>query len=267
MFKEYPFKEIAMDCTRRGFASRLGLTLAGALSEDAWARSAVWAGASSAPAVQEEEHSKSPMTTHASGSDENKLAAAEEVWAKLLEGNQRFVAGKPLARDLVARRSAVLAGQQPQVVVLGCSDSRVSPSVVFDQGLGDLVEVRTAGNVADALAIGSIEFALLHLPIRVVVILGHEKCGAVVAAASGQKMPTANLQAMVDKIAPAIAKAHGDHKSQEFLRKAEEANVLQCATDLLANSSVVLRETAASNVEIIKAVYSLKTGQVTRLVG
>jgi carbonic anhydrase len=207
------------------------------------------------------------MTTHASGSDENKLAAAEEVWATLIEGNQRFVAGQPLARDVVARRSAVLSGQQPKVVVLGCSDSRVSPSVVFDQGLGDLFEVRTIGNVADALAMGSIEYALEHLPIRVVVILGHEKCGPVAAAASGQKMPTANLQAMVDKIAPAIAKVQGDHKTQAFLRKAEEANVLQCATDLLANSPIVLRETAASNVEIIKAVYSLKTGQVRRLGG
>ena len=256
-----------MDCTRRGFASRLGLVLAGALNGDAWARSAVWAGASSARAAQDEEHSKSPMTTHASGSDENKLAAAEEVWAKLVEGNQRFVAGKLLARDVVARRSAVLAGQQPQAVVLGCSDSRISPSAVFDQGLGDLFEVRTAGNVADALALGSIEYALLHLPIRAVVILGHEKCGAVAAAASGQKMATPNLQAIVDKIAPAIAKVQGDHKSQEFLLKAVEANVLHCAADLLANSPIVLRETAASNVEIIKAVYSLKSGQVRRLVG
>jgi len=255
-----------MDCTRRGFAPRLGLALAGALSGDAWARSGVWAGASSSSA-QHEEHTQSPMTTHASGSDENKLAAAEEVWAKLMEGNQRFVAGKLLARDVVARRTAVVAGQQPQVVVLGCSDSRISPPTVFDQGIGDLFEVRTAGNVADALAMGSIEYALLHLPIRVVLILGHEKCGAVAAAASGQKMPTANLQSMVDKIAPAIAKVQGDHKSQEFLLKAVEANVLQCATDLLANSSIVLRETAASNVEIIKAVYSLKTGQVRRLVG
>ena len=75
--------------------------------------------------TQNEEHSKAPMTTHASGSDENKLSAAEEVWAKLLEGNQRFVDGNLLARDVVARRRAVLAGQQPQVVVLGCSDSRV----------------------------------------------------------------------------------------------------------------------------------------------
>jgi carbonic anhydrase len=207
------------------------------------------------------------MTTHAAGNEENKLAAAEEVWEKLVAGNQRFVAGKPAVRDVVARRSAVLAGQQPQVVVLGCSDSRVSPSVIFDQGLGDLFEVRTAGNVADALAMGSIEYALIHLPIRVLVILGHERCGAVAAAASGGKMPTANLQAMVDKIAPAMTKVKGDPKSQEFLRQAEEANVLRCAVDLLANSPVVLRETAASNVEIIKAVYSLTTGQVRRLVG
>jgi carbonic anhydrase len=207
------------------------------------------------------------MTTHASGSAENKLAAAEEVWEKLLEGNRRFADGKPLVRDLVGRRRAVLAGQHPQIVVLGCSDSRVSPSLVFDQGLGDVFEVRTAGNVADALALGSIEYALVHLPIRIVVILGHEKCGAVAAAASGEKMPTTNLQAVVDKIAPAIAKVKGDPKTQEFLRRAEEANVLQCAVDFLANSPIVLRETAASNVEIIKAVYSLTTGQVRRLVG
>jgi len=157
--------------------------------------------------------------------------------------------------------------QQPQVVVLSCSDSRTTPSLVFDQGLGDLFEIRTVGNVADALAMGSIEFALEHLPIRVLVILGHERCGSVAAAASGQKMPTANLQAMVDKIAPAISKVKGDPKTQEFLRAAEEANVLHCAVDLLANSSIVLREGAAKNVEIIKAVYSLQTGQVRRLTG
>jgi carbonic anhydrase len=207
------------------------------------------------------------MTTRASGSAENKLAASEEVWERLLSGNQRFVAGNPMRRDTVNRRSAVLAGQQPQVVVLSCSDSRTTPSLVFDQGLGDLFEIRTVGNVADALAMGSIEFALEHLPIRVLVILGHERCGSVAAAASGQKMPTANLQAMVDKIAPAISKVKGDPKTQEFLRAAEEANVLHCAVDLLANSSIVLREGAAKNVEIIKAVYSLQTGQVRRLTG
>jgi len=250
-----------MDCTRRGFASRLGLILAGASGAGAWA------GAPSPVAAQHADHSKLPMTTHASGNAENKLTPAEEVWANLMAGNQRFVAGKPLARDVVARREAVLAAQQPRVVVLGCSDSRVSPSLIFDQGLGDLFEVRVAGNVADALAMGSIEFAVEHLPIRIVVILGHEKCGAVAAAASHEKMPTANLQAVVDKIAPAVARVKGDPKSEAFLRKAEEANVLQAAVDLLANSPIVLRESAANNIEIIKAVYSLTTGQVRRLVG
>ena len=254
-----------MEFTRRGFVSCLGLILAGTSVRNAWEDSVAWAG-SSPLAPQHEEHSKQPMTTHASGNEENKLAAAEEIWAKLLEGNKRFVAGKPLVRDLVARRNAVLAGQQPQVVVLGCSDSRISPPVVFDQGLGDIFEVRTAGNVADRVGMGSIEYALLHMPIRILVILGHEKCGAVKAAASGQKMPTENLQAVVDKIAPAIAKVPGDHRTQEFLRKAEEANVLQCATDLLANSPIVLQETAANNVEIIKAIYSLTTGRIRRLV-
>jgi carbonic anhydrase len=152
-------------------------------------------------------------------------------------------------------------------VVLGCSDSRVSPSLIFDQGLGDLFEVRVAGNVADALAMGSIEYAVEHFPIRIVVILGHEKCGAVAAAASREKMPTVNLQAVVDKIAPAIAKVKGDPKTEEFLRKAEEANVLQSAVDLLANSPIILRESTAHNIEIIKAVYSLTTGQVRRLAG
>src|SRR5271166_3184195 len=121
-----------MDYTRRGFASRLGLLLAGASRGGAWAREAVWTGALSAPGAQHEDHSKLPMTTHASGNAENKLAPAEEVWAKLLEGNQRFVAGKTMLRDVVARRRAVLAGQEPRIVVLACSDGRVSPSLIFD---------------------------------------------------------------------------------------------------------------------------------------
>ena len=251
-----------MNYTRRGFASRLGMYVGGATVGAAWA-----AAASSPQEHEHEEHSKQPMTTHASGSSEDRLAASEQVWGKLVEGNNRFVTGKTLARDVVARRSAVLSGQQPQVVVLGCSDSRVSPSVIFDQGLGDVLEVRTVGNVVDSVGLGSIEYALVHMPIRVLVILGHERCGAVKAAASGEKMPTPSLQAIVDKIAPALANLQGDHKSREFLLKAVAANVGQCAVDLLANSPIVLRETAASNVQIVKAIYSLATGKVTRVAG
>jgi len=251
-----------MDPTRRKFVSKFGLIIAGASAGSVWEEPVGWAAT---PAQQHEEHSKLPMTTHASGNSEDAHAASEQVWAKLLEGNQRFVAGKPQVRDLIARRTAVLSGQQPQVVVLGCSDSRISPTEIFDQGLGDIFEVRTVGNVVDVVGVGSIEYALVHLPVRVLVILGHERCGIVKAAASGDKMPTANLQAAVDKISPALAKIQGDRKSPQFLRKAEAANVIQCAADLLANSPIILRETAANNVQIVKALYSLTTGKVTRI--
>jgi carbonic anhydrase len=207
------------------------------------------------------------MTTHASGNSENKLAPAEEVWAKLMAGNQRFVAGKLLTRDVVARRNAVAGGQQPQAVVLACADSRVAPELIFDQGLGDMFDIRTAGNVADPLAIGAIEFALERLPVRVLLIIGHENCAAVTTAVSGERMPTANLQAVVDKITPALAKVKGDRKTPEFLHQAVEANVRQCAVDLLADSPIILRESAAKNVEVIKAVYDMATGHVRRLAG
>ncbi len=248
-----------MHYTRRGFATQLGQYVAGATA------SAAWAAASSPQEEHHEEHSKLPMTTHASGNSEDLLAAPEQVWAKLMEGNNRFVAGKTLVRDVVARRSAVLSGQQPQVIVLGCSDSRISPTLVFDQGLGDVLEVRTVGNVVDAVGLGSIEYALIHMPIRVLVVLGHERCGAVRAAAAGEKMATPNLQAIVDKIAPALTKLQGDHKSPEYLLRAVIANVLHSAADLLADSPIILRETSASNIEIIKATYSLATGKVTRI--
>lgn len=251
-----------MDRSRRKFASRIGMLVATVAGSGAW-----MPGAGTAEPAQHEGHPETPMTTHASGNAENKLAAPEDIWAKLMAGNQRFVAGKLTAHDVVARRAAVQEGDQPPVLVLACSDSRVSPSLIFDQNLGGLYEVRTAGNVADGVALGSIEFALEHLPIRVLVILGHESCEAVATAVSGKKMATLNLQDVANKIAPAIAKVKGDRKSADFLRKAEEANVLQCAVDLLSNSPVVLRETAANNVEVVKAIYSLKTGQVRRLNG
>jgi carbonic anhydrase len=256
-----------MELSRRKFASGLGWLAAGLAGSDAVARSEGLGWDQIAANDQHEDHSHLPMTTHASGNSENQLAPAEEVWKKLLAGNQRFVTGKTLSRDVVARREAVKAGQQPQAVVLACSDSRVTPSVVFDQDLGEIFEVRNAGNVADPVVLGTIEYALLHLPVRVLVILGHQKCGAVAAAVGGDKMPTANLQAVVDRISPAIMKLKGDRKSPEFLQQAVEANVLHCAVDFLSNSPVILRETAANNVEIIKAVYSLETGQVTRLTG
>src|SRR5271157_5292629 len=97
--------------------------------------------------------------------------SADKVWADLMEGNKRFVAGKPRTYALVSLRSKLASGQQPNVIVLSCSDSRVAPELVFDQSLGDLFVVRTAGNVADPVGLGSIEYAVDHIHSPLLVVL------------------------------------------------------------------------------------------------
>src|SRR5579863_4464138 len=136
-----------------------------------------------------------------------KSAEGEKLWAELLDGNQRFIFGRTQPRELIQLRHSLAQGQHPRVIVLACSDSRVAPELLFDRNLGDLFVIRAAGNIADAIEVGSIEYAVEHLGSSLLVVLGHEKCGAVTAACSGEKMPTANLQAIVDKIDPAVAQA------------------------------------------------------------
>ena len=192
----------------------------------------------------------------------------EEIWADLLEGNRRFQAGKPATRELVRRRAALSQGQNPQVIVLTCADSRVCPSLLFDKNLGDLFVVRTAGNVADPVALGSLEFAAEYLHSRVLVILGHEQCGAVgaaAAAAAGEKPPTPNLESIVARIRPALESVKGSPDAGRRLRLAERANVHLSADDILRNSPLLRAKVAAGNLTLIKALYRLRTGQVVRL--
>jgi carbonic anhydrase len=190
---------------------------------------------------------------------------ATGIWTDLMEGNGRFVAGEPRVRELVSTRQELVEGQHPKVIVLTCSDSRVSPELLFDKNLGELFVVRTAGNVADMIALGSIEYAAEHLQSPVVLILGHDKCGAVAAAASGAKMPTANLEAIVQKISPIIKKLDGLVTGDRLISWAVEANVHQVARDMLQNSPIVSEEVEAGKLAIVKAKYDLATGQVTRL--
>src|SRR5580698_11218777 len=152
--------------------------------------------ASTAPAQQ---------SAHAAAS--HPMPSADTVWADLMAGTQLFLAGKPRSYDLVPLRRKLASGQSPNVIILSCSDSRVSPEVIFDQSLGDIFVVRTAGNIADPVGLGSLEYAVDHIHSPLLVVLGHTKCGAVAAACSGDKMPSPNLQAIVDKINPAVAKA------------------------------------------------------------
>lgn len=192
--------------------------------------------------------------------------SAEKIWADLIEGNKRFMAGRSATTDLVALRTSLAKGQQPKVVVLACSDSRVAPELLFDKSLGDLFVVRSAGNIADNIGVGSIEYAVQHLGSSVLVVLGHTGCGAVNAACSGDKMPTAGLQAIVDKITPAVSQAKKvEAKSDALVELAIKENVHQSARDVLSNSEVLRHFVHDGKLTVFEAEYHLDTGEVVRL--
>lgn len=195
------------------------------------------------------------------------VRAASKIWADLMEGNHRFVTGKPKARDLLSLRASLANAQHPEVVVLTCSDSRVPPELLFDQSLGDLFVVRSAGNIADAIGVGSMEYAAEHLGSRVLVILGHTKCGAVAAACSGEKMPSSSLQAIVDKIQPAVAKSRTAGKNDDLMETAIKENVHQSARDVLASSELLRHFVEQGKLSIFEAEYQLDTGEVVLLAG
>jgi carbonic anhydrase len=171
----------------------------------------------------------------------------------------------PRARALTARRKELAGGQAPRVVVLGCSDSRVSPTLVFDQDLGDLFIVSVAGNVAGPVVLASMEYALEHFPVKVLVVLGHEKCGAVTAAASAEKAPTPNLEALMKKIEPALAPLRARASGDELVKLGVEANVHQSAKDVLEQSPLLRKATESGKIVLVKALYRLASGEVVRL--
>jgi carbonic anhydrase len=191
--------------------------------------------------------------------------SANDVWAGLMAGNARFVSGKTQSHDVVALRRKLSSSQSPNAIILSCSDSRVGPELIFDQSLGDLFVVRTAGNIADPVALGSIEYAVEHLHSSLLVVLGHQKCGAVNAACSGEKMPSANLQAIVDKIDPAVALAKSHAKADDLVEAAIKENVHQSAKDVLANSAILREAVDSGKLRIVEAEYELDTGKVSRL--
>ncbi len=189
----------------------------------------------------------------------------EGAWNALMAGNRRFVDSKPIERPLAAQRTALAKDQHPHTIVLTCADSRVSPELVFDQSLGDLFVVRTAGNVADAVALGSLEYAVEHLHTHLLVVLGHEKCGAVRAALEPGDMPTPNLQAIVDRIRPATEKPRVCFEGEELVSRCVATNVHQSARDLATHSPILREHVARQDLVIKRAVYDLRSGVVTAL--
>jgi carbonic anhydrase len=201
-----------------------------------------------------------PGALHGDGAE-----GAWATWKELLAGNARFAAGKPQTRQLVPTREALRTGQKPRTIVLGCADSRCPPELLFDQTLGELFVVRTAGNVADPIALGSIEYAAEHLGAHLLVVLGHDACGAVKATLAGGDLPSDNLRAIVERIRPAVSAARAHWSGEELLPHAIAANAQQSARDLLVRSPVLRDAVEHGHLRIVTAVYHFDDGRVAPL--
>ena len=186
----------------------------------------------------------------------------EEALKLLLAGNQRFVAGNlnSVTRDeLAQRRAELVQGQKPFAILLCCSDSRVGPEIVFDQELGIIFVVRTAGEVLDAAGIGSIEYAVAHLGSTLLLVLGHEHCGAVAAAVADAKEP-GHIADVVKAIRPAVARAKD--QPGDPLQNAIRANVQDIVTRLRHTGPVLSERVKAGRLKVMGASLSLSTGKV-----
>jgi carbonic anhydrase len=190
--------------------------------------------------------------------------SAKDAIAKLKEGNRNYVAGKlEHPHQTGSRRTEVAKGQHPFAIVLGCADSRVSPEVVFDQGLGDLFVIRVAGNVIDDHGLGSIEYAVEHLGPKLIVVLGHERCGAVAAARdvlAGKAKAAGHIGSLVDAIKPAV-----DATKDKDAEATVKANALNVAKELSAAEPVIKEKASSGEVSVLGAYYDLDTGVVTFL--
>jgi carbonic anhydrase len=182
---------------------------------------------------------------------------------RLMKGNARFVAHKATHPNQGAARLAELAGgQQPIAVILSCSDSRVPPELVFDQGLGDLFVVRVAGEVAADAEIGSIEYAVEHLGASLVVVMGHEKCGAVTAAMSGGESGN-HIHAVTDPILPVAAEAKKN--PQDPIDAAIRLNVKKVVGELEGSQPLLAAKVKEGSLQVVGAYYSLQSGKVSLL--
>jgi carbonic anhydrase len=177
----------------------------------------------------------------------------------LLEGNQRFVDGKlEHPNQTGARRTEVAKGQHPFAAVLACSDSRTAPEIVFDRGLGDIFVVRVAGNVADQVVIESLDYSVKHLGVRLVMILGHNRCGAVTAAVLGHE-EEGDVGPMLTELRPAVEASKG--MSGNPVENAVRENV-KLVMEKIATSEELSAMVKSGELKIVGGIYDLDTGKI-----
>ena len=187
--------------------------------------------------------------------------SGDKALQKLMDGNNRYVSAQMShPNQTPARRSEVIERQHPFAVIVGCSDSRVSPEIIFDQGLGDLFVIRLAGHVLNDAALGSIEYAVEHLGTRLIMVLGHDNCGAVTAAVKGGDIP-GHIGSIVKAIAPAVKKAK--NQPGDLLENAIRENVAMVVDQLRSSSPLLAHLVKDGILKIIGAYYRLDDGKVT----
>ncbi len=192
-------------------------------------------------------------------------ASPVTAWKALKEGNERFVAGKPEhPSQSVEHRASLAAGQKPIATILGCADSRVAAELLFDQGLGDMFVVRTAGQAIDSAVLGSIEYAVTVLDVPLIVVLGHDNCGAVMAALAAideGAIPAGFVRDVVERVAPSIlmGRREGLSRVDEF----EERHVRETVAQLMSRSTAIAERVAAGSLAIAGVTYHLAGGRAT----
>lgn len=193
------------------------------------------------------------------------------AWKSLREGNERFVNGTLLHPSQgAADRARLVTGQSPAAVLFGCGDSRVAAELIFDQGLGDMFVVRTAGHVVDSSVLGSIEYGVGVLNVPLIVVLGHDSCGAVKAtldALDGGEVPGGFIRSVVEKVAPSmlIGRSEGLRSVDDL----EARHVVETSRLLMQRSMIVSRRVATGACAIACVTYKLMDGRVQlhRVVG
>jgi carbonic anhydrase len=180
-------------------------------------------------------------------------------------GNERFVQEQVTQKDFGKERTDLVQGQSPYAVILSCSDSRVPPEYIFDESLGKLFVVRNAGNVASPEVIGSIEYAVEHLHSKALVVMGHDKCGAVNATYTGGKV-SSNIESILKKIKPSIDKMKKRYNDKdEILREATKDNAIAQIKNILKESKIIEEEYKNNVLKIYHAFYNLIDGKVELL--
>ena len=188
--------------------------------------------------------------------------SADEALKLLLDGNQRFVAGKlEHPNQTPERRAEVAKGQHPFASVLACSDSRTPPEIIFDRGLGDIFTVRVAGNVADKVVIESLDYSVKHLGVRVVMVLGHRRCGAVIAAVAGHE-DEGDVGPMLSELRPAVEASKG--MAGDPVENAVRENV-KLVMKNLATSEELSAMVKSGELKVVGGIYDLDTGTIEML--